>query len=162
MVFSSTHLLFPRPLKTSVYIKSLAQLNTVEKFQPALILEKQVTTTLFILYKRLWHHLTCYCCQIFLVLSYLRVSWVRCGCLIPGIIQDQVGWDFEQPSLVKFVQGGWNWMRFKVLSDPNHPVIVWWMVLCGAPERIRGCEKSFTPTPCTVCDYFPFSPLDPV
>jgi len=39
-----------------------------------------------------------------------QVAQRSCGCPLPGRVQDQVGWGFEQPGLVEGVptQGGWN------------------------------------------------------
>jgi len=44
----------------------------------------------------------------------------------PGSVQDQVGWVFGQPSgRGPFPwQGGWNWMVFRVPSNPSHSVIL--------------------------------------
>ena len=35
--------------------------------------------------------------------SYLQVAQRSCGCPLPGGIQDQAGWGFEQPGLVSGV-----------------------------------------------------------
>ena len=36
--------------------------------------------------------------------------------LVPGSFQGQAGWGSEQP-------GGWNWMGFKVPSNPGSSVV---------------------------------------
>ena len=50
------------------------------------------------------------------------------GCpWLPGSVQGQVGWDFGQPGLVEGVPAhgrGWNWMGFKVPSNPNQSGIL--------------------------------------
>ena len=45
-----------------------------------------------------------------------------------GSVQGQVGWSSEQPGLVEDVpahgRGGWNYMIFKVPSNPHHSMIL--------------------------------------
>jgi len=58
-----------------------------------------------------------------------QVAQRSCGYPLPGSVQGQVGWGFEQPGLVEDVpahgRGGWNQMIFKVPSKPNHSMILW-------------------------------------
>ena len=60
-----------------------------------------------------------------------QVAQRSCGCPLPGSVQGQVGWSSEQPGLVEDVpaQGkeGWNRMIFKVPSNPNHSMILWFL-----------------------------------
>ena len=52
-----------------------------------------------------------------------QVAQGSCGGPIPGSAQGQVGWGFGQPGLVGGIPAhgrGWNWVIFKVLSNPNH------------------------------------------
>lgn len=44
-----------------------------------------------------------------------------CGCLLPGIIQDQVGWGFENAGLMEDIPAHGNYMIFKVL--PNQTIL---------------------------------------
>lgn len=51
-----------------------------------------------------------------------------CGCPIPGIVQDQVGWGLEQSGLVEgeslHMAGRWNEI-LKVPFNPNHSRLLW-------------------------------------
>ena len=52
-----------------------------------------------------------------------RLSRELYGRSLPGIIQGQAGWDFEQRGVeggALPIAGGWNWMILKVPSNPNH------------------------------------------
>ena len=57
-----------------------------------------------------------------------QVAQRSCGCSLAGSVQGQVGRGFEHPGLVKGVpshgRGGWDWMIFKVPSNPNHSMIL--------------------------------------
>ena len=57
-----------------------------------------------------------------------------CGCIAPGGVQGQVGWDPGHPGLVLSVEvggpicggggeGGWRFMILEVCSNPGHFVI---------------------------------------
>jgi len=47
------------------------------------------------------------------------------GCPLPGSVQGQVVWDFEQRKVSLPMAGGvWNWMISKVLSNTNHFMIL--------------------------------------
>lgn len=49
----------------------------------------------------------------------------HCECPIPGGAQGQAGWGPGQPELagaVLPIAEAWDWMGFKVLSNPKHPV----------------------------------------
>jgi len=50
------------------------------------------------------------------------------GCPLPGSIQGQNGWDFEQPGLVggvpAYSRGGWNYRVSKIPSNPKHSMIL--------------------------------------
>uniref|UniRef100_A0A8C3KKU6 IF rod domain-containing protein n=1 Tax=Calidris pygmaea TaxID=425635 RepID=A0A8C3KKU6_9CHAR len=59
--------------------------------------------------------------------SLAQVAPRSCGCPIPGGVQGQVGGGLEQPGLVGggAAQGRrWNWMIFKVPSNPNCSMIL--------------------------------------
>ena len=64
----------------------------------------------------------------FFTVSVDQVAQRSCGCPLPGSVQGPVGQGFEQPGLVEGVpargRGDWNWMIFKVSSNPNHSVIL--------------------------------------
>lgn len=63
------------------------------------------------------------------------------GCSIPGEVQGQAGWGPEKPELVGGNQpmiGGWNWVIFKVPSNPKpfcdsriDSMIVWNEMRCS-------------------------------
>jgi len=54
-----------------------------------------------------------------------------CGCPLPGSVQAQVGWGFEQPGILEGVPAhgcsnlfpGWNLTTFSVPSNPNHSMM---------------------------------------
>ena len=54
-----------------------------------------------------------------------QVAQRSCGCPLPGRVQGQAGRGFGQPGLVEGVPArarAWDWMVFKVPSNPNHPM----------------------------------------
>ena len=58
-----------------------------------------------------------------------QVAQRSCGCPIPGGVQGQAGWDGALGNLAWWevslpMAGGWNQMVLKVLSNPNHSVIL--------------------------------------
>jgi len=57
-----------------------------------------------------------------------HIAQRSCGCPLPGSVQGQSGWGFEQPALVEGVpahgRGGWNWTIFKVPSNLNQSMIL--------------------------------------
>lgn len=70
------------------------------------------------------------------------------GCSIPGEVQGQAGWGPEKPELVGGNQpmiGGWNWVIFKVPSNPKpfcdsriDSMIVWNETRCFLPVGHLG------------------------
>jgi len=73
-----------------------------------------------------------------------------CGCPIRGNSQGQVGWGPGQPNPVGGNQpmaGSWDWMGFKVPSNPNHSVILWfsseYKFLIEIISKISGFINSF-------------------
>lgn len=57
--------------------------------------------------------------------SYL--AW-EITCPNPGIVQGQIVWDWSNldSGRCPFPDRGWNWMGFKVNSNPKPSVVLWW------------------------------------
>ena len=56
-----------------------------------------------------------------------QVAQRSCGCPLPGSVQGQAGWGFEQPGLVEGVpaHGRGGWTKWSTRSRPTQ--IIWWV-----------------------------------
>lgn len=60
-----------------------------------------------------------------MVSKRLEKAAQNCGCLMPGIVQDQVGWGFEQPDLVRSIPAHGTGTRGSLMSFPTKIIQFW-------------------------------------
>lgn len=70
---------------------------------------------------------------------------------IPGSVQGQAGWSSEQPHPALRCPCPWSWneMIFKIISNPNHFLTLWWLMfgiwnllLMYFPSHVFWLEKN--------------------
>ena len=88
-------------------------------------------------------------------LQALELKQEECGCPIPWSV-GQVGWGPGQPGLVgggQLTAGGWNWVDFKVPSNPSYFVTPWFYSIKGETRSSTACNSapSFGPGTSTNC-----------